>query len=82
MQEWKDLHTVHELKQSSKGLEVTVVPLILFSDDVSGNRSKKYNCFNNWALLLGGLSRQDNAKLKNIHFITASNKVKLLTHAK
>ena len=30
------------------------MPLILYSDDSSGNRSKKWNKFDNWALLLAG----------------------------
>lgn len=52
-----------------------MIPLILFSDDTSGNRSKKWNRFDNWALLLAGLSKSDNAKLENIHLMTASNRV-------
>lgn len=69
------MQTVHRLKHTANGMDVIVMPLILFSDDASGNRSKKYNCFNIWALLLGGLPQEENAKLQNIHFLTASNKV-------
>ena len=58
----------------TQSLPVVSVPLILFSDDSSGNRSKKWNCFDVWYLLLGGLSKEENAKIKNIHFLTCSNK--------
>lgn len=33
-----------------------MVPLILFTDDTSGNRSKKCNTFESWYLLLAGLA--------------------------
>lgn len=69
---------VHPLKEESDNLMVTMVPLILFSDDVSGNRSKKWNGLDVWVMLLAGLSKDENAKLHNIHLITASNKVKTL----
>lgn len=64
-----------DLKKRSKGLPIVTVPLILFSDDSSGNRSKKWNKFDNWAMLLGGLPRSENAKTENIHLIAASNQV-------
>lgn len=52
---------------------MVTIPLELYSEDTSGNRSKKWNCFNLWCLLLAGLSKAQNAKLKNIHFLTCSN---------
>lgn len=51
------------------------MPLILFSDDLSGNRSKKWHKFDSWYLLFAGLPRHENAKLKNIHFICSSDQV-------
>lgn len=56
-------------------MPIQMVPLILYSDDTSGNRSKKWNKFDNWAVLLAGLPKIDNAKLENIHLIAASNKL-------
>lgn len=48
---------------------------MLFSDDVSGNVSKKWNKFDVWAMILAGLPRAVNSHLENIHFLCASNKV-------
>lgn len=63
-------------------MPVAMVPLALYSDDTSGNRSKKWNSFDVWALMLAGLPRKENAKLNNIHLICASNSVKALDMAK
>ena len=41
----------HSSKDKAEGLPVVLAPLILFSDDTSGNKSNK---FDNWALLLAG----------------------------
>lgn len=60
-------------KKGSKGHHIEVVPIILFSDDVSGNVSKKWNKFDVWAMMLAGLPRAINSHLSNIHFICASN---------
>lgn len=74
-QEWDDLTLVSETRRD---LPVVTIPLILYSDDTSGNRSKKWNRFDVWALMLAGLPRAENAKLHNIHFMTASNQVNAL----
>ena len=58
-----------------------MVPIVLFCDDLSGNRSKKSNGFDTWSMMLAGLQKSENAKLKNIHFIAASNKVNALDMA-
>lgn len=60
---------------------IVVVPINLFTDDSSGNRSKKWNKFDCWTLMLAGLPKHENAKLHNIHFITCSNKVSVLDMA-
>ena len=46
-----------------------MVPLILFTDDTSGNRSKIWNKFDYWSLKLAGLPNKENGKLHNIHLI-------------
>ena len=50
-------------------------------DDTSGNKSKKWNKFDCWTLLLAGLPKHENAKLQNIHFMTCSNRVSVLDMA-
>ena len=57
-------------------IPVVMVPLALYSDDLSGNKSNKYNSFDVWDMMLAGLPRKENAKLSNIHFIAGSNRVK------
>ena len=59
----------------AKGLPVVIIPLLLYTDDTSGNRSKKWNKFDAWCLLLAGLPRHLNSQLHNIHFLSCSNKV-------
>ncbi len=66
------------MKTQALGRPVVNTPLILYSDDTSGNRSKKWNKFDCWCFMLAGLPRKENAKLHNIHFITCSNQVELL----
>ena len=39
---------VHPIKSASNGIPVVISPLILYSDDFSGNRSKKWNKFDAW----------------------------------
>lgn len=68
----------HPLKATSLGKQVIVAPLSLFTDDSSGNRSKKWNKFDCWTLLLSGLPKHENAKLQNIHFLACSNRVPVL----
>ena len=80
--EWKSLTDENHWKKTSGGLKVQVIPLVLFSDDVSGNKSKKWNKFDVWAMLLAGLPRSTNCNLENIHFISASNLVDCLGQTK
>ena len=81
IQEWEDLTSHSHWKELSRGLHVFMVPLVLFSDDVSGNESKKWNKFDVWAMLLAGLPKTTNHQLENIHFICASNRVDCLKMA-
>lgn len=83
MQEWSYLTTPFhpQLKQRALGKPVFMAPLIVYTDDTSGNRSKKFNKFDNWALLLAGLPKEDNSKMENIHLVSASNQVSALDMA-
>ncbi len=75
MQESLRYSAPHPLKQKARGRPVVICPLILFSDDSSGNRTKKWNKIDSWTFLLAGLPREMNAQLQNIHFISTSNRV-------
>ena len=68
-------------KFKAKQMPVVMLPICLFSDDLSGNKSKKNNGFDAWAMILAGLPKKDNAKLANIHFVAASNRVKAVAMA-
>ena len=70
-----------DLKRQAGGKQVVMVPLILYSDDTSGNKSKKWNKFDVWCMMLAGLPRKENAHFQNIHFICCSNRVSTLDMA-
>ena len=80
-QEYCEYIQPHSLKAVSLGKPVSIVPVNLYTDDSSGNRSKKWNKFDCWTLLLAGLPKCENARLHNIHFLTCSNRVPVLDMA-
>ena len=51
-QEYCQFIEEHPLKSTAAGLPIVICPLVLFSDDTSGNRSKKWNKFDYWCLTL------------------------------
>ena len=61
--------------------KVVMLPLILFADDTSGNKSKKWHKFESWYLLLAGLPRRLNSKVENIHFLCTSDSMSALDMA-
>eukprot|EP00731_Ephydatia_muelleri_P028790 Em0020g434a len=65
----------HPLKARADGKRVVMLPLILFSDDTSGNRSKKWHKFESWYLSFAGLPRHLNARIENINFVCSSDSV-------
>ena len=79
IKEWEDLISTSNWKQKSRGLHTTVVPLTLFSDDVSGNASKKWNNLMCGQCCLLVCQEVTTANLKiSILAITASNRVNCL----
>ena len=75
MQEYNAFTTPHVLNEVAADRPIVMLPLILFSDDTSGNRSKRWNKFDSWCLKLAGLPNKENQKLHNIHHLCSSNKV-------
>ncbi|KAL5516835.1 hypothetical protein EMCRGX_G002259 [Ephydatia muelleri] len=69
-------------KFKAAGRKVIMVPSILFSDDTSGNKSKKWHKFESWYLLFAGLPRQANGRHVNIHFVCCSDSVSPLDMAR
>lgn len=55
-----------------------MTPIILCSDDTSGNKSKKWHKFDSWCVLLAGLPREMNAQFSNIHFMSCSDTLSFL----
>ena len=58
-----------------------MLPLILFSDDTSGNRSKKWHKFESWYLSFADLPRHLNSRIENINFVCSSDSVSPLDMA-
>ena len=68
----------HPLKARADRKRVVMLPLILFSDDISGNQSKKWHKFESWYLSFAGPPRHLNARIENINFVCSSNSVSSL----
>ena len=75
MQEYSNFTAPHPLKSIAGPTPVIVLPLILYSDDTSGNKSKRWNKFDSWCVKLAGLPNDENQKFSNIYHISSSNKV-------
>ena len=68
-------------KLKYNGSPVLICPLIMFTDDFSGNTTKQWNKFDCWEVILAALPKEDNAKFRNIHFVCASNRLTFLEMA-
>ncbi len=71
--EWSHISWDHPLKKTSHGLPVVLLPLILYTDDIRGNLTRKWNKFEVWYLLLAGLSWKENAQLSYFQFRSLSS---------
>lgn len=54
----------HPLRDKAAGRPVVMLPLVLFSDDTSGNKSKKWHKFDSWSVMLAGLPHFADALIK------------------
>ena len=73
MQEYLACFKPHPMKEKAAGRPVIMLPLVLFSDDTSGNKSKKWHKFDSWSVMLAGLSRHENSKISNLYFSCCSD---------
>ena len=73
MQECSAYLEPHPLRERAAGKPVVMLPLVLFSDDTSGNKSKKWHLFDSWSMVLAGLPRHENSKISNIHFLCSDS---------
>ena len=61
------------MKEKAAGKLVVMFPLIVFTDDTSGNKSKKWHKFDSWSIIPAGLPRHEASKIMNIHFVCCSD---------
>lgn len=63
------------MKSTAQGCIVVVAPLYVYSDDTSGNRSKKWNRFDVFCVSLACLPKKEGRELPNIFFVGCSNRL-------
>ncbi|KAI9244212.1 hypothetical protein EDC94DRAFT_667540 [Helicostylum pulchrum] len=56
-------------------MKVVNVPLILFSDDTSGNKSKQYNKYDSFLMVPAAMSFEERNARDSYHFVCTANKV-------
>lgn len=56
-------------------MKVVNVPLILFSDDTSGNKSKQYNKYDSFLMVPAAMSFEERNARDSHHFVCTANKV-------
>ncbi|KAI8371085.1 hypothetical protein BD560DRAFT_396046 [Blakeslea trispora] len=69
----------HRLKKPVDGslgqfYKVKVSPIILFTDDTSGNSSKQFNAYESWSMRCASMSFRDRSSIENFHFLGAVQK--------
>lgn len=62
----------------AKNQKVRIVPINLFTDDTSGNSSKKWNKFDSCSLVPAALSLEGKNKRENFHLICVHNRLTAL----
>lgn len=60
-------------RAKANGKKCLTVPIWLYCDDTSGNRSKRWNKHNSYLFTLAGLSTEVARQQYNIHFLSTSN---------
>ena len=62
------------MKVEAGGRQALCLPIFFFSDETSGNRTKKYNKFESFSFALAGLPFDTNNKASNLNFMGTSNR--------
>ncbi|CAO3622172.1 unnamed protein product [Mucor hiemalis] len=62
------------IKRDGNLMKVVLAPLMLFSDDTSGNVSKQYNLFDSFLVIPAAMSYDARSSKNNCFFICTSNK--------
>jgi hypothetical protein len=65
----------NHLRSKADGRMIVFAPIIIFCDDMSGNRSKRWNKYESWYWTFAGLPPEEVNKEYNIHFLATSNAV-------
>lgn len=73
-QEFADIFA-NPLETKAEGRRVVMAPVILFCDDTSGNRSKKWNKHESCFLTLPGLPFREQQLEFNVNFLCCSKDV-------
>ena len=68
-------YSEHPTKIAADGRETLTLPLVIFLDETSGNRSKKWNKLETYSFFLASLPRAEITKFSNINFVRVSNLV-------
>lgn len=71
--EWTLIPVLNPWRKRAYGKKVLHVPIILYSDDTSGNVSKKWNKHMAFYCSLAGLPPKMTNQEYNIHFLSTSN---------
>ncbi|KAG1454565.1 hypothetical protein G6F56_007290 [Rhizopus delemar] len=76
---WNDLGSAEKWKRKQIGntrelMKVVIAPLILFTDDTSGNLSKQYNLFDSYLMTPAAMSYDARSSKNNSYFVCATNK--------
>ncbi|KAI7887824.1 uncharacterized protein EV154DRAFT_519821 [Mucor mucedo] len=58
---------------ANQQMSVLIVPISLFSDDSSGNRSKKWNCFDSWIMSVAAFPLFESNIYENHFFLCTNN---------
>lgn len=61
------------MKTAANGRQTLTLPLVIFLDETSGNRTKKWNKLETYSFFLASLPREEVTKFSNINFVCVSN---------